>query len=80
MNPKAKPMPKSGERNTYCPYYAGCLDFAIDNSWRVWDCSYCQHKEVQPSVTEWDYVLNDPVSYYELPLDIARRIANEPLE
>ena len=73
-------MPKAGERNTHCPYYAGCLDYAIDNSWQVFDCSYCQHKQTQPSVTEWDYVLNDPVSYYELPLDIARRIVNDPTE
>ena len=80
MNPKANPLPKTGYRNTYCPFYGGCLDYAVDHSWQAWDCSYCQHKEVQPSITEWDYVLNDPVSYYELPLDIARRIANDPLE
>lgn len=80
MNPQAKPKPKTGERNTKCPYYDGCLDYAIDNSWQVWECSYCPYRSIQSSVTEWDYVLNEPVSYYELPLDVARRIANDPIE
>ena len=38
---KAKPIAETGERNIYCPYYGGCLDYAVDHSWESWNCSVC---------------------------------------
>jgi hypothetical protein len=43
MDRKAKPIPKTGERNIYCPYYGSCLDYAVDHSWESCNCSVCGH-------------------------------------
>jgi hypothetical protein len=71
MEPKAKPTPKQGERNLYCPFYNDCLDYAINNCWRYWNCSQCPHKRMQ-STAEWEYEVNDEGLYYDLSPDIAR--------
>jgi len=66
MDAEANPMPKQGERNIYCPNYNDCLDYAIENSWRSWNCSRCPHRAMQ-AITECEYHLTDPEPYYVLP-------------
>lgn len=71
MHPKALPRPIKGERNIYCPFYSDCLDYAISNCWRYWNCSQCPHKTMQ-STTEWEYEINDADILYNLPVVTGR--------
>jgi hypothetical protein len=80
MDRKAKPIPKTGERNVYCPHYGGCLDYAIDHSWESWNCSVCEHKMAHQSFGEWDYEITDPLPYYDLPPIIAESILKDSFE
>ena len=76
MNSKAKPLPIMGERNVYCPYYNGCLDYAVDHAWQSWNCCKCQHKLIQCSTNAWDYEVTLAVTYYDLPTYVAQGIDN----
>jgi len=73
VEPKAKPIPKRGERNIHCPFYNDCLDYAVKHSWQSWNCCQCPHKVMQ-STTECEYDVNDTGPYYDLPPNVARRI------
>ncbi len=79
MDPKASPKPKHGERNIYCPNYNDCLDYAIENSWRSWNCSQCPYRTIQ-AITECEYHLTDPEPFYVLPVDVIRERARERSE
>jgi hypothetical protein len=68
MDQKLNPIPKTGERNIYCPYYNDCLDYAVTHSWETWDCSQCPHKSIKQSISE--YRLNNTDTYYDLPPDL----------
>jgi hypothetical protein len=72
MGLKANPISEPGERNICCPFYAGCLDYAVDNSWDSWNCTNCQFKVIRRRRGEWDYELNETVIYYDLPTNLVR--------
>jgi len=76
MDLKAKPIPKRGERNIYCPFYSDCLDHAVKQFWRHWSCSQCPHKLIKQSITECEYDVNDTDQHYDLLPNIALRIDN----
>lgn len=80
MNSKAKPLPKTGERNIHCPYYDRCLDHAVDHRWDTWSCAKCQHKVAYQSISGWDYEITETVSYYELPLALADIFDNDSID
>ena len=71
MDPRAKPIPKRGERNIYCPFYNDCLDYAVKRFWQCWSCSECPYKLMQ-SIPECEYEVNDRDLYYEISTDILR--------
>lgn len=74
MEPKAKPTPKQGERNIYCPFYSDCLDYVVKHFWQRWSCSECPYKLIKQSITEWEYIVNDTNTHYDLPSNGVRRI------
>ena len=80
MDQKAMPKPKPGERNIYCHYYGDCLDYAVSHGWQSWKCSGCQYKMARQAISQRDYVLNNAVAYYELPLNAVRSIAKDVFE
>lgn len=69
MDLTPNPIHKIGERNLYCPNYAGCLDHAVDERWSSWDCSECSCKSKRESMGDV-YTVPDPDPFYELPGDI----------
>ena len=73
MEPKAKPIPKLGERNIYCPFYSDCLDHAVNHFWRHWSCSECPYKLVH-SIAGYECGVNDTDQYYDLSPGLARGI------
>jgi hypothetical protein len=79
MDQKANPIHQHGDRNIFCPYYNNCLDYAVKLSWKYWDCSLCSHKLMQ-SITECEYEVNDAGPYYDLPLSIAQKIAEDSFD
>lgn len=59
-NIERNPVRRQGNRNIFCSFYKECLDDAIKESWRDWDCGDCPHKlnhqnEPDPllAVTQW---------------------------
>lgn len=77
MDRKAKPIPKTGERNIYCPYYGGCLDYAVDHSWESWNCSVCGYKMAKRSLRERDYEITDTVTSYHSPVTVVGGTGND---
>jgi hypothetical protein len=71
MDPRRRPIRKPGERNIFCPFYNGCLDYAIENSWRSWNCSQCPYRDMQ-TITECGYDFTDPDPYYDLSVRAIR--------
>ena len=80
MDRKAKPIAKTGERNIYCPYYGGCLDYAVDHSWESWNCSVCGHKMANQSIREWEYEITEALAYYDLPPTIVENVGNDSFD
>jgi hypothetical protein len=80
MNAIPKPIPQQGNRNTFCPHYGACLDFAIGCSWKVWNCSRCPLKAKQLSVNEYVDVSADPEPCYELPPELVQRFGGNLLD
>lgn len=80
MDPKANPIPGTGERNIYCPFYNHCLDYAVDQSWLCWNCSQCLHRLIRQSVSGRDYEISEAVNYYELPPNVAREIGKDSFD
>lgn len=77
MGLKGNPISKSGERDICCPFYAECMDYAVDNSWEAWNCTNCQLKVIRRSRSEWDYELNETVIYYDLPASLVTGIDSD---
>jgi hypothetical protein len=77
MEPKSNPVPEKGERNIYCPFYNGCLDYVISRSWQGWNCSRCQYKVVKQSIRGSICAFNDAEPYYDLPIDLVRGIGGD---
>ncbi len=63
MEPNAKPVCESGDRNALCPYYEGCLDHAVRHRWPFWICSVCPHRLKKERLSEAPMV-NDPNPEY----------------
>jgi hypothetical protein len=74
MNPKCSPVHKRGNRNVLCPYYADCLDYAIERAWAYWRCADCQHRLTRGAAAETQLLAGDSIAYYDLPLEIRREI------
>jgi len=74
MNPKCNPVYIKGNRNVFCPYYGGCLDYAIEKSWTYWDCGEYQDRLTQGARLETPLTVGDSIAYYDLPLEIYREI------
>lgn len=66
-NESCRPVRKQGDRNIFCPYYGGCLDHAVRQSWDSWECSHCVHLSNQTASPELPWDVNHTVAYYELP-------------
>jgi hypothetical protein len=45
MIENSKPIQAKGEKNVFCPYYRGCLNFASKNHWEYWACQDCPHSQ-----------------------------------
>ena len=73
MELKPNPICKRGERNTYCPFYSGCLDHAVNQFWYYWSCSKCPYKRVQ-TFDEAGYSANGQGLGYEFSPDIIKKI------
>lgn len=69
MNQECRPTNKAGERNVLCPYYNDCLDHAIARSWKGWDCSSCEHKMNQQTITDFPLTSGDSFPQYDFPAD-----------
>jgi hypothetical protein len=67
MEEKANPIPERGERNFFCPYYSDCLDFAVEGSWRTWNCSRCPYKLLRVPPVGYGYEFNTEDTDYDLP-------------
>ncbi len=48
----AKPIQIEGERNVFCPYYKGCLEYAAKNYWDFWNCKQCGHQDQYQPIAE----------------------------
>ena len=74
MDANANPIPESGERNVYCPFYSNCLDLAVRYGWESWGCAECPHKLTRSSHTEYEYECNHTDTHFDLPADVFREI------
>jgi hypothetical protein len=61
------PVEKEGERNIWCRYYDGCLDHAVEENWRCWDCSKCQHFSNQELYLQAAFQEENQSILYNLP-------------
>jgi hypothetical protein len=74
MDLPANPVPQKGMRNIWCPFYNGCLDHAIHQAWRSWNCSQCQNR-MSIETTYEDGVISCQLSeYYDTPKNILRLV------
>jgi len=78
MDPRAKPIPKRGQRNIYCPFYNDCLDHAVKNLWQCWSCAECPHRKIK-SVDELEYEADDGEVCYEISPDMVREMRKDPV-
>jgi hypothetical protein len=67
MNEECQPARRHGERNVFCPFYGDCLDLAVQEAWKSWDCTQCPHRSDQRASPELPWCVNHTVAYYELP-------------
>jgi hypothetical protein len=74
MERNAHPVSKSGDRNSLCPHYDGCLDYAVDHRWQCWNCSECPHNLEKEALSQAPIVKDEnPLCY--LPPRILRQIS-----
>ena len=71
MHPDCSPIEKKGNKNVWCDYYDDCLDYAVDNSWKYWDCGNCTHQNRQESRLAILLKENSEIDYYEIPKGIS---------
>jgi hypothetical protein len=69
MDHPCTPLQRRGERNIFCSFYNGCLDYAIKESWSCWDCSDCQHKFDEGLTPEFEFFAGDTIEHYDLKLN-----------
>ena len=77
MELNANPIPARGERNIFCPFYNGCLDYAVRDCWETWNCSKCPHKMTKQSINEREYGFIEADPEYEWPLDFPYDTGND---
>jgi hypothetical protein len=70
MVPKGNPIPAKGERNIFCPFYNGCLDYAIKDLWDAWNCSQCHYRLITQSFNEHDHEGWEVDQGYNLEWDV----------
>jgi hypothetical protein len=75
MEPKLKPLHRSGSKNIYCPFYGNCLDYAAKSHWESWDCSECPHKEKRQPIRT-DLITDGFGAYCELPSGVYRHVGD----
>jgi hypothetical protein len=80
MDQKANPIPTRGERNVCCPFYNGCLDYAVRGSWQTWNCCQCPHKLIRQAMTQWECEINNIDLCYDLPANVRRKIWKEAFD
>jgi hypothetical protein len=69
MQMEAHPRPKRGKRNIFCPYYAGCLDYAAHSRWMGWSCRKCRYQSLRVPIGESIQTIRHGPITYELPQD-----------
>jgi hypothetical protein len=74
MVPKGNPIPAKGERNIFCPFYNGCLDYAIKDFWDSWNCSQCSYRLITQYLNEHDHEVCDVDQEYNLVCDVPLEI------
>ncbi|MDY7030689.1 MAG: hypothetical protein SVY10_02130 [Thermodesulfobacteriota bacterium] len=74
MHTNANPIPRLGERNLYCPFYAACLYYAAKNLWQSLDCSQCPNKSIQQKITVYECSGDNVGLYHNLSPEITRTI------
>jgi len=75
MEPNAHPVSKPGDRNSLCPHYEGCLDYAVDHRWQSWDCSECPHQLKKQGLTHAP-IAKDEDPLYDVPGRIFEAISH----
>ena len=73
MKSDAKPLCKPGERKVLCPYYDGCLDYAVQQGWQFWNCTVCLHRSKKYGSNELP-LIKDSDPEYAVVLDAARQL------
>lgn len=74
MRTKRNPIHRHGNRNALCPYYRACLNMAVKKAWEYWDCAECPHKTSIDPEFDIECSLRNPVTYYDLPMEIAGKM------
>jgi hypothetical protein len=64
------PGRKGGKRNIFCPHYAECLDFAVQEQWVSWGCKNCEHRFNESGRAELESGVEHAVPYYEVGIRI----------
>jgi hypothetical protein len=75
MKPQYNPVHKRAERNVFCPYYANCLDYAIEEAWEYWGCCDCSQRFNQAGRPEFRFTVSDETEYFDLPVEIGKGCA-----
>ena len=68
MNRKCNPLKRAGDRNDFCQFYGGCLDYAVRESWECWTCRECPHQFNQEARPELQLTVAHSVEYYDLSI------------
>lgn len=71
MTQKSNPIPRTGERNIYCPTYNDCLDLAAKRYWETWDCSQCPNRAAHQAILDNDRMIDPTFTNYELPAELS---------
>jgi len=73
MKLNSNPLHKRGNRNIFCPYYEACLDHAVEQRWRYWNCSECRHKLKKQPLMDMP-AIRDADPSYRLPSRIYQQV------
>ena len=73
MKLDSNPLHKRGNRNIFCPYYEACLDRAVEQRWKYWNCSACPHKLKKQPLIDMP-AIRDANPSYRLPPRIYQQV------
>ncbi len=74
MSPHPNPVHKRGKRNSLCPHYRDCLNKAVKNAWKFWDCYACDYSKAKQLMTDAPFVSGDTVPYYYVSSEIGLKV------